>query len=154
MDKRIVFLTRRKEDLSSPYYLRILKLMELFKNTFNQEIELLNLYKDCSRFKQIKNTNKMVKSFLNDNPKDIDMIVICSLDPKSINIVRKYCLENNIKLFIDIVELASPKEKKLGSLSPSLRMNHKIVKRSVTKDMTAIVISHYFEEFYLSYFYF
>ncbi len=122
--------------------------MELFKNTFNQEIELLNFYKDCSRLGQIKNTNKMVKSFLNDNPKNIDMIVICSLDPKSIKMIRKYCLENNIKIFIDIVELASPKEKKLGSLSPSLRMNHKIVKRSVTKDMTAIVISHYFEEFY------
>lgn len=148
MEKRIAFLTRRKADLASPYYLRITKLMELFKYAFNQEVELLNFYKDCSRLGQIKNTNKMVKSFLNDNSQNISMIVICSLDPKSIKMVKRYCVANNIKLFIDIVELASPKEKKLGLLSPSLRMNHKIVKRSVTKEMTAIVISHYFEEFY------
>ena len=148
MDKRIVFLTRRKEDLSSPYYLRITKLSELFKNTFNKEPEIINFYKEGSRFKQIRNTNKMVKLFVKSNPIDIGIIVICSLDPKSIKCVRKYCLENNIKLFIDIVELASPQEKKLGCLSPSLIMNHKIVKKSVTKGCTAIVISHYFEQFY------
>ena len=148
MDKRIVFLTRTKPDLSAAYYLRMLKLVELFKATFNKEPEVINFYKNLNKVKLIKHTNTMIKSFVSNKPNDIAMIVICGLDPKSIKRVRKYCFLNNIKLFIDIVELASPQEKKLGCLSPSLIMNHKIVKKSVTKGCTAIVISHYFEEFY------
>ena len=45
MDKRIVFLTRIKPDLGAANYLRMLKLIELYKLAFNQEVEVANFYK-------------------------------------------------------------------------------------------------------------
>ena len=145
---KIVFLTRTNPNISSAYYLRILKLVELFKATFDWETELINFYKPISKIKLIKSTNKDVKDFCNKQDKDIRIIVICGLDPKSIRLIRKHAKNHSIKLYVDIVEMASAREKKLGFLSPSLIMNHRIIKKSVKKDMTVLAISHYFEKYY------
>lgn len=145
---KILFLTRTKPIISSAYYLRVLKLVELFKFSFGWQTELINFYKPVNKVKLTIHTNVEIKKFCRKVDKDIKIIVICGLDPSSIKSLKRYAMKYSIKLYVDVVELASPKEKKFGIFSPSLILNHRIIKKSVTKDMTVLAISHYFEKYY------
>ena len=148
-NSKIVFFTRNKPDDTLAQYLRIKKLMSLFETAFNQEVVLFNAYDEkLSHTKLVLKSKKKIKDFLTSINYEISMIVIDILDPASIKLLNKYALKRNINIYIDIVEYADPKEKKFGYLSPSLYLNHKIIKKSVKKNMTVIAISTFFKNFY------
>lgn len=146
---KIIFFTRRKADMTLAHFQRIKKLMALFESAFKEEILLFNTYdENLSHVKLILETKKKIKKFLKVLKNDVDTFVIDDLDPRSIKVVNKYALKHHIKVYIDIVEYADRREKKFGLLSPSLLMNHKVIKKSVKKNMTVIAISSFFVDFY------
>ena len=131
------------------HYQRTKKLMSLFESAYKDEVILFNTYdENLSHTKLILESKKKVKRYLKTLKKDIDAFVIDDLDPRSIKAVNRYAKKKHIKVYIDIVEYADRKEKKFGLLSPSLLLNHKMIKRSVKKNMTVIAISSFFVEFY------
>ena len=146
--KKIYFLTRTKPELTIPYYLRVCKLSELFEKAFNHDIEVLNFYHKSSRLHQVLHTKVMTKKFIKEKAKDASLIVACGLDPSSTTLIRNYCMKNGIRFYVDVVEFADKKEKKLGNFSPSLRLNHELIKRVITKGCKVLAISHYFQEYF------
>lgn len=145
---KIIFFTRNKPDDTLAQYQRIKKLMSLFEKTFNKEVVLFNAYDEkLSHTQLILQTKKKVKAYLK-NLKDADTFVIDNLDPWSIKVLNRYAIKRNIKVYIDIVEYADPKEKRFGFISPSLYINHKTIKKAVKKNMTVIAISSFFVDFY------
>ena len=146
---KIIFFTRNKPDDTLAQYQRIQKLMSLFHTAFNKDVVLFNTYdENLSHAKQITKSKKKIKQYLKAIKYKIEAIVIDVLDPWSIAYLNRYALKRNIKVYIDIVEYADPKEKKFGYLSPSLYLNHKVIKRSVKKNMTVIAISSFFTAYY------
>ena len=148
MSNKIIFFTRQEPKETLAQYLRILKLKELFANAFDEEVLLFNTYENINKIKLINKTKKRIKEYLKALDNEVNIFVIDILDPWSINLLRKYASKHNIKVYIDIVEYADPKEKKLRWLSPSLILNHKMIKHSVKKDMTVLAISNWFISFY------
>ena len=147
--KKIIFFTRRKADMTLAHYQRTKKLMSLFETAFKSEVILFNTYdENLSHIKLILESKKKIKRFLKVLKDDVSIFVIEDLDPRSIKVVNKYALKHHIKVYIDIVEYADRKEKKFGLFSPSLLMNHKMIKKSVKKNMTVIAISSFFVDFY------
>ena len=148
MNNKIVIFTRNKPDETLAQYQRILKLKALFERAFNDEVIIFNTYEDINKIKLILNTRKRIKEYLNGLDKKVYTFVIDILDPFSISLIRKYAYKHNIKVYIDIVEEADPKEKKFGILSPSLIMNHYMIRHSVKQNMTVLAISSYFMDYY------
>ena len=148
MSNKIIFFTRQEPKETLAQYLRILKLRDLFSSAFNTEVELFNTYEPINRIKLFIKTKKRIKEYLKTLDDTTKIFVIDTLEPGSIKLLRKYAIKHNIKVYIDIVEYADPKEKKLKFLSPSLILNHKMIKHSVKKDMTVLAISQWFMSFY------
>ena len=146
---KIVFFTRNKPDDTLAQYQRIQKLMSLFNKAFEKDVVLFNTYDESlSHSKLILKSKKKIKAYLKAIKYKIDSIVIDTLDPWSIAYLNRYALKRNIKVYIDIVEYADPKEKKFGYLSPSLLLNHRVIKHSVKKNMKVIAISSFFTSYY------
>ena len=146
---KIIFFTRHKPDDTLAQFQRIKKLMSLFNKAFEEDVILFNAYDEkLSHTKQILKTKKKIKAYLKATRYRIDAIVIDILDPWSIKYLNRYALKRNIKVYIDIVEYADPKEKRFGFISPSLYLNHKMIKKSVKKNMTVLAISQFFVDFY------
>ena len=145
---KIIFFTRNKPDDTLAQYRRIKKLMSLFETTFNTEVVLFNTYEEGNRYQVVKHSEKKIKAYLKKMNQDVKAFVIDVLDPWSIKLLNKYALRHDIKVYIDIVEYADPKEKKFGYFSPSLYLNHKVIKKSVKKNMVVIAISSFFVNFY------
>ena len=150
MKNKIIFFTRHKVDDTLAQYQRIKKLMALFNKTFDEDVVLFNTHDEkLSHVKDVLKSKKKIKKYLKTiNPKIVTRFVIDTLDPWSIKAINKYALKRNIKVYIDLVEFNDAKEKKYGFLDPSLILNHKVIKRSVKKNMTVIAISHAFVEYY------
>lgn len=148
MSKQIIFFTRQEPKETLAQYSRILKLKDLFSDAYNTEVELFNTYEPINRIKLFIKTKQRIKEYLKTLDDATKIFVIDTLEPGSIKLLRRYALEHNIKVYIDIVEYADPKEKKLGALSPALRLNHHMINKSVTKDMTVIAISDWFVRYY------
>ena len=145
---KIIFFTRQEPKDTLAQYLRIKALMNLFSLAFKEEVILFNTYEPINKIKLILKTKKRIKEYLKTLDKDINIFVIDTLDPLSIKVLRKYANKNNIKVYIDIVEYADPKEKKLKIFSPSLILNHHMIKHSIKKDMTVIAISTFFINYF------
>ena len=148
MNKKIVLFTRNEPNETLAQYQRILRIQKLFSNAYNTEVILFNTYEPINKIKLIGKTKKKIKEYLKTLNDDVHIFIIDILDPWSIKTLNKYAKAHNIKVYIDIVEYADPKEKKFGSLSPSLILNHKMIKKSVTKDMTVLAISQWFISYY------
>ena len=146
---KIIFFTRHKVDDTLAQYQRIKKLMVLFNKAFDQEVILFNTHDDkLSHVKDVSLSRKKIRKYLKTLKGDVDRFVIDTLDPWSINIINRYAIKRNIKVYIDLVEFNDAKEKKYGLLDPSLILNHKVIKRSVKKNMTVIAISNAFVEYF------
>ena len=144
----IIFFTRHKVDDTLAQYQRIKKLMVLFNKAFDQEVILFNTHDDkLSHVKDVSMSKKKIKRYLKTLKGDVDKFVIDTLDPWSINIINRYAIKRNIKVYIDLVEFNDAKEKKYGLLDPSLILNHKVIKRSIKKNMTVIAISNAFVKY-------
>ena len=150
MSKKIIFFIRQKPDDTLAQFQRIKKLVSLFNQAFEQEVVVFNAHDDnLSHVKEVTACKKKIKKYLKTlKPNSVSKIVIDTLDPWSINLLNRYAVKRNIKVYIDLVEFADPREKKYGYLSPSLILNHKMIKRSVKKNMTVLAISHYFMNYY------
>lgn len=146
---KIIFFTRRKPDLTLAHFQRTNKLMSLFKDTFKEEVILFNTYdENLSHTKLILESKKKIKRYLKTLDRNVDIFVIDDLDPRGIKVLNRYAKKHHIKVYIDIVEYADRREKRFGLLSPSLILNHKMIKGSVKKNMTVIAISSFFVNYY------
>ena len=148
MSNKIIFFTRQEPKETLAQYLRILKLKDLFASAYNTEVELFNTYEPINRIKLFIKTKKRIKEYLKTLDDNTKIFVIDTLEPGSIKLLNKYATKHNIKVYIDNVEYADPKEKKIGRLSPSLILNHHMINKSVKKNMTVIAISDWFVRYY------
>lgn len=148
MSNKIIFFTRQEPKETLAQYLRILKLKDLFATAYNTEVEMFNTYEPINRIKLFIKTKKRIKEYLKAVDENTKVFVIDTLEPGSIKLLGKYAKKHGIKVYVDIVEYADPKEKKIGRLSPALILNHHMINKSVTKDMTVIAISNWFVDYY------
>lgn len=148
MSNKIIFFTRQEPKETLAQYLRILKLRDLFSDAYNTEVTLFNTYEPINRIKLFIKTKKRIKEYLKTLDDNTKVFVIDNLVPGSIKVLENYARKHNIKIYIDIVEYADPKEKRFGIISPSYWINHNTINHSVTKNMTVIAISDWFVRYY------
>ena len=149
MKNKIIFFSRIKPDDTLAQFQRIKKLMSLFNKAFDEEVVLFNTHDEkLSHVQDLLKSKKKVKKYLKTLKSNVNIFVIDTLDPWSINVINRYALKHNIKVYIDLVEFVDSKDRKFGIFSPSYHVNRKTIKRAVKKNMTVIAISSYFVNYY------
>lgn len=92
-------------------------------------------------FNYVNRLKKYLTSYLKLN--EIDVILFSDFSPITIKLLKKICEINNVKLISDSVEWYSPKQFKLGPLSPAMILKNIENKYTIDKTIKVITISKY-----------
>lgn len=96
-----------------------------------------------SKFKNILGYKKNLINFLNRTEIKFDAIQIVNIPINAFLWIRNYAKKNNIKLIHDSVEWYSPKQFKLGMLSPAYLLKDINNRYLIDKSFTVIAISKF-----------
>lgn len=80
----------------------------------------------------------------------IDIILFADLSPMNINMLKRLCKTNGIKLITDSVEWYSPEQFKYGALSPAMILKNIENKYTVDKSIKVITISKYLNKHFIN----
>ena len=148
-----LFVYQRVENLEDPAYLRLLKMKRLVGSVFST-VNSINIWNQpLSKIQRLIFSHKLkgiLKRRLKEACEGKENIVIfaSTMNLAAMLALRKFCIKKKYKLVYDVVEWASPSEKRLGVFSPSLLKNRYMDKYYPRKGLVTISISKFIYDFY------